>query len=64
MAHSEYNAMLLRIAFARRRPCYCYGCICLTPDERADERRVFKLARAWAQHAKHADRHPDRQAAR
>lgn len=39
--------LLLRIALARARPCYCYGCICLTPDERAYQRRVFRLARAW-----------------
>ena len=42
------NAYLFRLAFARVRPCYCYGCIVLTPDERAYERRVFQLARAWA----------------
>jgi hypothetical protein len=41
------NPLLFRVAFARERPCICYGCICLTPDERAYERRVFKLARAW-----------------
>src|SRR6185312_15211697 len=38
------NPLLFRVAFARARPCYCYGCICLTPEERAYERRVFKLA--------------------
>ena len=42
------NALLFRVAFARKRPCYCYGCICLTPDERDYERRVFNLAREWA----------------
>jgi len=42
------NPLLFRIAFARARPCYCYGCICLRPEERAYERRVFALARAWA----------------
>ena len=41
------NRFLFRVAFARARPCYCYGCICLTKDERAYERRVFRLARAW-----------------
>ncbi len=41
------NAKLFGIAFARARPCYCYGCICLTADERATERRIFRLARAW-----------------
>lgn len=41
------NRLLFRIAFARARPCYCYGCICLTREERAYERRVFRLARAW-----------------
>ena len=42
------NALLFRIAFGRTRP-FCYGCICLTADERRYERRVFALARAWAQ---------------
>lgn len=42
------NAFLFRIAFARARPCYCYGCIVLTPDEKAYERRVFAIARAWS----------------
>lgn len=42
------NAFLFRIAFARARPCYFYGCICLTAEEKAYERRVFNLARAWA----------------
>jgi hypothetical protein len=41
------NPYLFRVAFARARPCYCYGCICLTPEERAYERRVFRLAHAW-----------------
>ena len=41
------NPLLFRVAFARARPCYCYGCICLTPEERAYERRVFKIAHAW-----------------
>lgn len=43
------NAFLFRMAFARVRPCYCYGCIVLTPDEKAYERRVFRLARAWSE---------------
>ncbi len=42
------NPLLFRVAFARARPCYCYGCIVLTADEKAYERRVFRLARAWA----------------
>ena len=42
------NSLLFRLAFARARPCYCYGCIVLTPVERAYERRVFQLASAWA----------------
>jgi len=46
------NRLLFRIAFARARPCYCYGCICLTPEERAYERRVFKLAHAWGKQVK------------
>ncbi|CEJ83384.1 hypothetical protein HYPGJ_10182 [Hyphomicrobium sp. GJ21] len=46
------NRLLFRIAFARARPCYCYGCICLTPEERAYERRVFRLARAWGHYLK------------
>lgn len=47
------NRFLFRAAFARARPCYCYGCICLTKDERAYERRVFRLARAWGRILKH-----------
>lgn len=43
----QLNNLMFRIAFARARPCYCYGCICLTPDERRYQRRVFRLARAW-----------------
>lgn len=46
------NRLLFRIAFAQARPCYCYGCICLTKEERAYERRVFKIARAWGQYLK------------
>jgi hypothetical protein len=42
------DSLLFRIAFARARPCYCYGCICLTPEERQCQRRVFRMARAWA----------------
>lgn len=41
------NNLLFRVALARARPCYCYGCICLTAAERATERRVFRIARAW-----------------
>lgn len=29
-----------------RRPCVCAGCICLTSQERARQRRVFALVRA------------------
>ena len=43
------NALLFSVAFARARPVYCYGCICLTLDERASQRRVFGLARALTQ---------------
>ncbi len=50
------NAFLFRMAFARARPCYCYGCICLTPEEKAYERRVFRLAKAWGKMLK-AERH-------
>ncbi len=46
------HPLLFRVAFARARPCYCYGCICLTPDERAYQRRVFRLAHAWGKDAK------------
>jgi len=44
--------LFFKTAFARARPCYCYGCICLTPDERAYERRVFRLVRAWSKELK------------
>jgi hypothetical protein len=46
------NPLLFRVAFARARPCYCYGCICLTKEERAYERRVFRLAHAWGRFLK------------
>jgi hypothetical protein len=46
------NRLLFRVAFARARPCYCYGCICLTKEERAYERRVFQLAHAWGKQLK------------
>ena len=46
VARDNHNKLLFRIAFARSRPAYCYGCICLTPDERIYQRRVFRLARA------------------
>ena len=45
-----------RVAFTRTRPCYCYGCIVLTLDERRYQRRVFRMARAWSRALK-ADRH-------
>lgn len=57
MSHSAYNSLLFRVAFARARPCYCYGCICLAPDERAYQRRVFRLARAWGKALKRARHH-------
>jgi hypothetical protein len=46
------NRLLFRLAVARARPCYCYGCICLTKEERAYERRVFRLAHAWGEQLK------------
>jgi hypothetical protein len=52
MGHSTYDSLLFRVAFARARPCYCYGCICLTPEERDYQRRVFRLARAWGRQLK------------
>ena len=40
---------ILAIAYTGvRRPCICTGCICLTPSERARQKRVFALARAYA----------------
>ena len=60
MAHSAYTSLLFRIAYARARPCYCYGCIVLTPEERIYERRVFRLARAWGRQMKHARRNEHR----
>lgn len=50
--HQGPNRLLFRVAFARARPCYCYGCICLTRDEREYERRVFRIARAWGKYLK------------
>jgi hypothetical protein len=50
--------LFYRAAFARARPCYCYGCICLTRDERAYERRVFRLVRAWRRRARRAQPEP------
>ena len=47
-----YYGLLFRVAYARPRP-YCFGCIFLTPDERAYQRRVFKLARAWRKQLRH-----------
>jgi hypothetical protein len=52
---------LFRIAFARARPCYCYGCICLTKEERAYERRVFRLAHAWGKQLKQERQRLDRE---
>ncbi len=43
---------VLTIAYTGvRRPCICTGCICLTPSERAQQKRVFALARAWGRAA-------------
>ena len=42
--------LLFRVAYARARSCYCYGCICLTADERACAHRIFSLARAWGRY--------------
>lgn len=54
---AQYSRPLLfKIALARARPCYCYGCICLTPDERAYERRVFQLANAWGKRIRRPQR--------
>ncbi len=39
---------LLSIAYTTHRPCRCNSYICLTPEERAYERRVFRLAKAWS----------------
>jgi hypothetical protein len=55
MTHPAYNSLLFRVAFARERPCYCYGCICLTLEERTYQRRVFRLARAWNKSLKNAE---------
>lgn len=55
------NRLLFRIAFARARPCYFYGCICLTKDERAYERRVFRLAHAWGKELKRERQKLDRE---
>ncbi len=49
---NRVHPLLFRVAFARARPCYCYGCICLTPEEQTYERRVFRLAHAWGKEAK------------
>ncbi len=59
MSHSAYSSLLFRVAFARARPCYCYGCICLAPDERAYQRRVFRLARNWTKVLKRSSRPPN-----
>ena len=42
------HPLLFRVAFAVERPCYCYGCICLTLEERRYQRRVFRIARLWS----------------
>ena len=39
---------LCSTAYATYRPCRCNSCIVLTPAERAYERRVFRLAKAWS----------------
>lgn len=55
MTNTAYNSLLFRVAFARERPCFCYGCICLTLEERTYQRRVFRLARAWGKALKHTE---------
>lgn len=47
-AKDQPNKILFRVAYARSRPFYCRGCICLTLDERNYQRRVFRMARAWS----------------
>lgn len=42
---------LFRMAYDRPRACVCGTCICLTADERAYQRRVFRIARAWSRTA-------------
>lgn len=45
--HPDYSrAHFLRLAYAFPRPCVCYGCICLTDEERVHQRRILRLARA------------------
>lgn len=39
---------IFRLVYGRVRHCYCAGCIVLTLDEQAYQRRVFRLARAWS----------------
>lgn len=44
---------MLAIAYTGiRRPVICAGCIVLTPSERERQRRVFKIARAYARHSR------------
>ena len=38
-AKDQPNKILFRVAYARTRPFYCRGCICLTLDERNYQRR-------------------------
>lgn len=39
---------LFSTAYATYRPCRCNSCIVLTREERAYERRVFRLAKSWS----------------
>ncbi|MGL4397317.1 MAG: hypothetical protein ACRCS9_12310 [Hyphomicrobium sp.] len=43
---AAYRRHFLKLAHAMRRPCICYGCICLTDAEKQHQRRVLRLARA------------------
>lgn len=58
------NPLLFRVAFARARPCYVYGCICLTRAEARYERRVFRLARVWSKALKREQVRLERERAR
>jgi hypothetical protein len=44
---SRSSRRLLQLSLITPRPCYCGGCICLTPPERRALRRVSRIARKW-----------------
>lgn len=44
---SRSSRRLLQLSLITPRPCHCGGCICLTPPERRNLRRVSKIARQW-----------------